>query len=233
MHNVLSFSNVTKCFSSGDGEITAIQDIDFELGAGMTCALLGPSGSGKTTLLSLAAGLDDPTSGSVAFEGTDWRRLNEDQRAAVRLERVGFVFQSFQLIGTLNAVENVAVSMELLGRRDALIKSGEILARVGLGHRLHHYPSQLSGGEQQRVAIARAFANNPTVLFADEPTGNLDHATAGVIIDLLFDLNREYKTTLFLVTHDRDLASRCAMTLRLKGGKIDGDIKSARAGGLP
>ena len=231
MHNVLSFSTVTKCFSSVDGLVTAIEDISFELAAGMTCALLGPSGSGKTTLLSLAAGLDDPTSGSVTFEDIDWKKLDEDQRARVRLERSGFVFQSFQLLATLNAIENVTVPMELLGRRDAMARGADVLERVGLGHRLHHYPSQLSGGEQQRVAIARAFANNPSILFADEPTGNLDHATATRVIDLLFDMNREYGTTLFLVTHDRELAARCSLTLRLRGGRLESEPVTTRKAG--
>lgn len=221
MNSVLSFSNVTKCFDAADGAVTAIQDVTFNLPRGATCALLGPSGSGKTTLLSLAAGLDDPTSGGVVFDQTDWKTLNEDQRAGIRLRKSGFVFQSFQLLGTLNAQENVAVPMELLGKSDAMNHAREVLERVGLGHRLHHYPSQLSGGEQQRVAIARAFINDPTVLFADEPTGNLDHATAAKVVDLLFSMNRERGTTLLLVTHDQDLAARCAITLRLKAGQID------------
>jgi len=226
MNNVLSFSHVTKSFESVDGLVTAIRDVSFELRRGTTCALLGPSGSGKTTLLSMAAGLDDPTSGDVQFDRVSWKTLNEDQRARVRLEKSGFVFQSFQLLGTLNALENVAVPMELLKKSGAMLRSRDVLERVGLGHRLHHYPSQLSGGEQQRVAIARAFANDPAVLFADEPTGNLDHATATRVIDLLFDMNRERGTTLLLVTHDQDLAKRCGVTLRLKAGSLDESFSS-------
>jgi len=218
--NILSFTSVSKRFRSADGEVSAVEDISLTLDAGATCALLGPSGSGKTTLLSLAAGLDDPTDGSVALDTVDWKTLNEDQRARRRLEKTGFVFQSFQLMNTLNALENVQVPMELMGRRDAAARGREVLERVGLGHRLHHYPSQLSGGEQQRVAIARAFANQPAILFADEPTGNLDHATAVKVIDLLFDMNREHGTTLLLVTHDRELAARCSRTLELKAGRL-------------
>jgi len=228
MNTILSFSQVTKSFDSADGVVTAIHGITFELPRGATCALLGPSGSGKTTLMSLAAGLDDPTSGDVQFDQVAWKTLNEDQRARMRLEKSGFVFQSFQLLGTLNALENVAVPMELLNRPDALSRSREVLERVGLGHRLHHYPSQLSGGEQQRVAIARAFANHPMVLFADEPTGNLDHATATRVIDLLFEMNRERGTTLLLVTHDQELAARCAVTLRLKAGRLDESVSTPR-----
>jgi len=217
---ILDFDTVAKRFSSADGLVTAVEDISFSLSPGSTCALLGPSGSGKTTLLSLAAGLDDPSSGRIVLGGVDWQTLNEDQRARRRLETTGFVFQSFQLMNTLNAIENVQVPLELLGRRDAAAVGRDVLDRVGLAHRLHHYPSQLSGGEQQRVAIARAFANRPSILFADEPTGNLDFATAGQVIDLLFEINREHGTTLLLVTHDRELAARCGMTLRLKAGRL-------------
>ena len=217
---ILAFNGVAKRFSSTDGQVTAVEDISFALPPGATCALLGPSGSGKTTLLSLAAGLDDPTSGRVILGGVDWQTLDEDQRARRRLETTGFVFQSFQLMNTLNALENVQVPMELLGRRDAAAVGRDVLSRVGLAHRMHHYPSQLSGGEQQRVAIARAFSNRPSILFADEPTGNLDFATAQQVIDLLFEMNREHGTTLLLVTHDRELAARCGVTLRLKAGRL-------------
>lgn len=220
MTNVLSFSHVTKQFASVDGPVTAVEDISFDLQAGSSAALLGPSGSGKTTLLSLAAGLDDPTQGSVRLNGSDWTSDPEDARARRRLSTIGFVFQSFQLLNTLNALENVMVPLELLGRRDARDKASELLRRVGLDHRMHHYPSQLSGGEQQRVAIARAFANEPTLLFADEPTGNLDRATAGRIVDLLFEMNRECGTTLLLVTHDRSLADQCGRILALKAGRL-------------
>ncbi|MGA1192913.1 MAG: ABC transporter ATP-binding protein [Kiritimatiellia bacterium] len=220
MNNVLTFEQVSKRFPSADGGVTAVEGISFSLAAGSTVALLGPSGSGKTTLLSLAAGLDDPSEGTVKLNGADWRLQNEDARARRRLETVGFVFQSFQLLNTLTAIENVMVPVELLGRNHAHERGGELLERVGLGHRLHHYPGQLSGGEQQRVAIARAFANDPAALFADEPTGNLDRANAGRIMDLLFDMNRERGTTLLLVTHDRELAARCQHTLELKGGRL-------------
>jgi putative ABC transport system ATP-binding protein len=218
--NILVFDGVSKRFPSADGVVTAVEGVSFALARGSTCALLGPSGSGKTTLLSLAAGLDDPTEGRVALAGAAWQGLDEDQRAARRLAETGFIFQSFQLLSTLTAIENVQVPLELLDRRDAAAVARDVLERVGLGHRLHHYPSQLSGGEQQRVAIARAFANRPSILFADEPTGNLDHATAAQIVDLLFAMNREHGTTLLLVTHDRELAARCAQTLRLKGGRL-------------
>ncbi len=220
MKTVLSFSGVSKSFPSADGTVTAVASIDLTLEAGTTAALLGPSGSGKTTLLSLAAGLDDPTEGQVCFRDASWATMDEDARARQRLEQVGFVFQSFQLLNTLNALENVLVPLELLGRDDATARAEELLDRVGLAHRLHHYPSQLSGGEQQRVAIARAFANDPAILFADEPTGNLDHGNAGRIVDLLFAMNRERGTTLLLVTHDRDLAARCRQTLQMKGGRL-------------
>jgi putative ABC transport system ATP-binding protein len=222
---VLAFDAVTKSFPSIDGTVTAVDRVSFALPRGATCALLGPSGSGKTTVLSLAAGLDDPTAGAVRFDGMAWSDFDEDARARLRLERLGFIFQSFQLLGTLNALENVAVPLELLGRRDALERAKDGLERVGLGHRLRHVPTHLSGGEQQRVAIARAFVNRPSVLFADEPTGNLDGATAARVIDLLFELNREYQTTLLLVTHDKELAARCGQTLRLRGGRIEGDAE--------
>lgn len=229
MHNLLEFNGVSKCFPSLDGPVTAVDGIDFKLAVGASAALLGPSGSGKTTLLSLAAGLDDPTSGSVRLGGVDWKQDHEDGRAARRLSSVGFVFQSFQLLATLNALENVMVPLELLGRKDAADRAAGLLERVGLQHRLHHYPSQLSGGEQQRVAIARAFANDPQILLADEPTGNLDRVTAGRVVDLLFELNRERGATLLLVTHDRDLALRCSQTLELKDGRM---VKPVRVGGV-
>jgi len=233
METVLSFAGVAKRFSSPDGPVTALDAIDFALAPGSRCALLGPSGSGKTTLLSLAAGLDDPTSGRIALLGSDWAGLNEEERARVRREKTGFVFQSFQLMGTLNALENVMVPLELMRRRQARETAREVLDRVGLSHRLSHYPSQLSGGEQQRVAIARAFANRPEILFADEPTGNLDAENASRIVNLLFELNREHQTTLLLVTHDRDLAGRCQRTLELKGGRLIADSQHAATGNGP
>ncbi len=220
MSTVLSFHQVTKCFPSADGEITAVDHISFALAPGATVALLGPSGSGKTTLLSLAAGLDDPTRGSVCLDGVDWKSEPEDARARRRLQSLGFIFQSFQLLNTLNALENVMVPVELMGRNHARDRARDLLNRVGLEERMHHYPSQLSGGEQQRVAIARAFANEPSMLFADEPTGNLDRANAARIVDLLFAMNRERGTTLLLVTHDRELAARCSQTLELKAGRL-------------
>lgn len=220
MNKIIELAQVTKIFISADGPVTAIVDINLVLRAGEAAALLGPSGSGKTTILSLAAGLDNPTSGQVRFRDVDWARMNEEQRARERLQSIGFIFQSFQLIGTLTAIENVVVPLELQGMPDAMIRGTELLNRVGLGHRLHHYPTQLSGGEQQRVAIARAFSNRPAVLFADEPTGNLDRSTAGKISDLIFELNREAGTTLLMVTHDRELASRCGRIFELHGGRL-------------
>jgi len=222
MNKVIEFSSVTKTFRSVDGPVTAVEGINLALRAGQTAALLGPSGSGKTTILSLAAGLDDPTTGQVRFRETDWQSLSEEKRASARLQSIGFIFQSFQLIGTLTAVENAMVPLELLGAPDAWQRGTELMGRVGLGHRLHHYPSQLSGGEQQRVAIARAFSTRPAVLFADEPTGNLDRATAHKVSDLIFDLNRESGTTLLMVTHDRELASRCGQLFELKDGRLLG-----------
>ena len=220
MSKIVEFFSVTKAFAAADGPVTAISDISMVLNRGESAALLGPSGSGKTTILSLASGLDDPTGGTVHFEGANWLDLSEEQRAKVRLQKIGFIFQSFQLIGTLTALENVIVPLELLGQPDANQRGIDLLSRVGLSHRIHHYPSQLSGGEQQRVGIARAFANNPSILFADEPTGNLDRKTAQKISDLIFELNHESRTTLLLVTHDRELASRCSRIFELQSGKF-------------
>lgn len=218
---MLKVENLTKTFTGNDGrELTVLHDVSFEIGAGETFAIVGPSGSGKTTLLGLCAGLDQATGGSVALNGIALNPLNEDQRAAVRNEHVGFIFQNFQLLPTLTALENVMIPLELQGAVDAFSQASELLARVGLGDRLDHYPSQLSGGEQQRVAMARAFANRPKILFADEPTGNLDEDTGQLVEDLLFQLNSEANTTLVLVTHDLELAGKAGQILRLKGGKV-------------
>jgi len=203
-----------------DGDLTILDDVSFTIERGDAVAIVGASGSGKSTLLSLLAGLDTPSTSSVLLDGAPLSTLDEDGRAKVRGEKVGFVFQSFQLLPTLTALENVMLPLELAGRDDASAKASAILGRVGLGERLDHYPRQLSGGEQQRVAIARAFVAEPAVLFADEPTGNLDSATGALIADLLFDLNAAHGTTLVLVTHDEKLAARCHRRLRLVGGKL-------------
>ncbi|GAL72132.1 ABC transporter ATP-binding protein [Jejuia pallidilutea] len=197
-----------------------MQHISFDVIKGQTFAIVGPSGSGKTTLLGLCAGLDTPNSGNVELCGYNLNTLNEDQRAQLRNREVGFIFQNFQLLPTLTALENVSVSLELQGAKHAAKRGMELLDQVGLADRFHHYPSQLSGGEQQRVALARAFSNTPSILFADEPTGNLDEETGEKVIKLLFDLNKASNTTLVIVTHDLDLANRTQQILRLKGGKI-------------
>jgi len=215
---ILQADRVSKTYRSGSHFLTVLKELTFSLREGATCSIVGPSGSGKTTLLGLCAGLDQASSGSVRIAGRDLGPMNEDQRAAVRNELVGFVFQNFQLIPTLTALENVMVPMELRGNRNARRPAVELLKRVGLGERLDHYPVQLSGGEQQRVALARAFINRPRILFADEPTGNLDPETSERIIDILFELNREAGTALVLVTHDLDLARRTERTIRLKNG---------------
>ncbi|MCS6989292.1 MAG: ABC transporter ATP-binding protein [Chloroherpetonaceae bacterium] len=223
---VLSVKNLTKAYRSGDQTLVALRDVTFALFEGDTCAIVGPSGSGKTTLLALCAGLDRQTSGSVTLCGAKIDELSEDERAKIRNRFVGFVFQNFQLIPTLTALENVLAPLELRGgavnEKDAV----ELLARVGLEHRLHHYPAQLSGGEQQRVAIARAFINRPKILFADEPTGNLDGETSQKVERLLFELNREAKTTLALVTHNLDLARKTERIIRLKNGVVVSDERN-------
>lgn len=217
--SILYAQNLSKVVPSAEGELAILDDVSLSLDKGESLAIVGTSGSGKSTLLGLLAGLDLPSSGEVQLAGHLLGGLDEDQRARVRAENVGFVFQSFQLLDSLNALENVMLPLELHGRRDAQAKATELLDRVGLGARLHHYPRQLSGGEQQRVAVARAFAAEPTVLFADEPTGNLDSHTGATITELLFELNRERGTTLVLVTHDERLAQRCQHLLRLEGGR--------------
>jgi putative ABC transport system ATP-binding protein len=217
---VLRAEGLAKEVSSPEGTLTILDGINLDIARGESVALVGPSGAGKTTLLALLAGLDRPTRGKVWLCGTELTALNEDGRAALRAQRVGFVFQSFHLLQSLSALENVMLPLELAGEAKAAALARETLANIGLGARLGHYPRQLSGGEQQRVAIARAFVTRPEVLFADEPTGNLDSATGERIGQLLFDLNAEARTTLVLVTHQRELAERCDRTIQLVGGRI-------------
>jgi putative ABC transport system ATP-binding protein len=219
--------DLTKEYRSGEHRLVVLRDVTFTIPQGAFVAIVGPSGSGKTTLLGLLAGLDTATRGQVLFDGADLTAMDEDQRARLRGEKVGFVFQSFQLISTLTALENVQVPLELRGEDGAAERARELLDRVGLGDRLDHFPTQLSGGEQQRVAIARAFANSPRVLFADEPTGNLDSDTGGRIVELLESLNRESGSTIVLVTHDSVLAQRAARTIRLADGSIIADTEAA------
>ncbi len=218
---------LTKSFRSGDRTLTVVRDVSFTVPERAFVAIVGPSGSGKTTLLGLLAGLDTPTSGTVVLDGIDLSALTEDERARLRGEKVGFVFQSFQLIPTLTALENVQVPLELRGDRRAGVRARELLRRVGLADRADHLPAQLSGGEQQRVALARAFANAPRVLFADEPTGNLDSATGERIIGLIDELNREAGTTVVLVTHDPALAQRAGRIIRLSDGAVVDDTELA------
>ncbi|PRX44372.1 ABC transporter ATP-binding protein [Salegentibacter salegens] len=220
MAKILNVRNLEKSYSSGSKKLKVLQDINFEVEEQKTFAIVGPSGSGKTTLLGLCAGLDRPDSGTIDLCGSELSTLDEDERALLRNQHIGFVFQDFQLLPTLTALENVAVPLELQGNRDASKIGKELLEKVGLGDRIHHYPSQLSGGEQQRVALARAFSTRPSVLFADEPTGNLDAETGEKVEELLFDLNKEAGTTLIIVTHDTELAAKTQHILKLKGGKI-------------
>ena len=223
---MLKVERLTKTYATAAGPLTVLREVAFSIEAGAMLAVVGPSGSGKTTLLGLCAGLDQPTAGTVTLNGTELGRLTEDERALVRNDCVGFVFQSFQLIPTLTALENVLVPLELRGGHDGLAEARELLARVGLEDRLDHYPVQLSSGEQQRVALARAFINRPKILFCDEPTGNLDDDNARVMLDLVFGLNRERGTTLVLVTHNHELARRCSRIIRLRGGAVVGDEKA-------
>jgi putative ABC transport system ATP-binding protein len=220
---ILHCQSLSRTYRSGDRDLTVLKDITFHLEQGEFLAILGPSGSGKTTLLGLLAGLDQPTGGSVHLDGKPLGSLTEDQRARLRAEKIGFVFQSFHLIPTLTAQENVQVPLELLGDADSRPRARMLLERVGLSGREHHYPAQLSGGEQQRVALARAFSIRPKLLFADEPTGNLDAGTGGTIIQLMTELNHEVGTTLVLVTHDLDLASRAHRTIHLADGRVVAD----------
>ena len=224
---VLSVRDLAKAYPSGGGSLTVLDGVSFDVRPGETLAIVGPSGSGKTTLLGLCAGLDRPTRGTVRLAGVDLGGLDEDARAALRAEHVGFVFQSFRLLPTLTALENVAVPLELRGERGAADAARDILGRVGLADRTGHYPSQLSGGEQQRVAIGRAFAGRPALLFADEPTGNLDEATGATVERLLFRLNAEAGTALVIVTHDLELAARCQRRVRLRGGRVVSDGEAA------
>jgi len=220
LEGTLTAQSLGKRVRLPDHELTILKDVSFAIRPGEAVAVVGASGSGKSTLLSLLAGLDVPSEGSVSLDGTILSTLDEDGRAKIRGEKVGFVFQSFQLLPALTALENVMLPLELRGDRDALAPSRQILERVGLGERLEHYPRQLSGGEQQRVALARAFVTRPALLFADEPTGNLDTETGRAIIDLLFELNAQSGTTLVLVTHDERIAERCGRVLRLAGGRL-------------
>ena len=218
---IIAVERITKQVQDSTGTLTILHEIDFQLPARQSVAIVGASGSGKSTLLSIIAGLDTPTTGRVRLAGADLFAMDEDQRAAVRAEKVGFVFQSFQLLGNLTALENVMLPLELQGRADARVLATDMLKRVGLGERLRHYPKVLSGGEQQRVALARAFVVQPAVLLADEPTGSLDHATGERVMELMFELNREAGTTLVLVTHDRGIAARCDRQLRIEAGRVD------------
>jgi len=217
---VLEARSLRKQVTSPEGMLTILDDVSLAVGAGETVAIVGASGAGKSTLLALLAGLDEPSAGSVWLEGTELSALDEDGRAAMRARHVGFVFQSFHLVPSLTAHENVMLPLELAGRRDARAAARTVLEQVGLGPRLGHYPRQLSGGEQQRVAIARAFVTRPAVLFADEPTGNLDTATGARVIELLFDLNAANGTTLVLVTHDREIAARCGRVIEMDAGRL-------------
>src|SRR6185369_8153524 len=220
MLSIIETKDLTKVYRSGESDLTVLDRVSFEIKAATTCAIVGPSGSGKSTLLALCAGLDQPSSGSVKLIGTDLNELNEDERARVRNEHVGFVFQNFQLIPTLTALENVTVPMELRGDRSARALGLDLLRRVGLGERSDHYPAQLSGGEQQRVALARAFINRPKILFADEPTGNLDAETSQGVIEIMLELNRNAGTALVLVTHDPEVARVTERTIRLRNGEM-------------
>lgn len=223
---LLAAENLTKSYRSGDHDLVVLDSVSFEAEQGSRLAIMGPSGSGKTTLLGLCAGLDVPSAGTVSLMGFKLNAMNEDDRAYLRNQYTGFVFQNFQLLSTLTALENVMVPLELRGTRNVGPKAKALLDRVGLGERLHHYPSQLSGGEQQRVAIARAFITEPKILFADEPTGNLDEENAKQVVELLFGINGESKTTLVLITHNPELARLADRILEMKGGKVVSDRRS-------
>jgi len=226
MTKILKIHELEKIYTSGSKKLTVLNNITFEVEKGSVFSIVGPSGSGKTTLLGLCAGLDYPSNGSIELCGSNLQALDEDERAQLRNKEVGFIFQNFQLLPTLTALENVIVPLELQGAKNAASVGMELLQKVGLADRSHHYPSQLSGGEQQRVALARAFSNKPSILFADEPTGNLDEETGEKVIQLLFELNKEAGTTLVIITHDLDLANRTQQILRLKGGKIVSNEKT-------
>ncbi|MCF0056186.1 ABC transporter ATP-binding protein [Dyadobacter sp. CY356] len=223
MNTILNLDQVSKIYQSGSRSLTVLDNISFSVEAGSTMSIVGPSGSGKTTLLGLCAGLDRSTSGKVELHETRLDGLSEDQLAAVRNKYVGFIFQNFQLMPTLTALENVMVPLELRGEKNIKPRALDLLDKVGLADRSHHYPTQLSGGEQQRVSLARAFSNKPQILFADEPTGNLDAETSEKVVKLLFDLNKEAGTTLVVVTHDLELAAKTQRIIKIKGGKIISD----------
>ena len=225
--SIISVEHVCKSVTDSTGTLQILRDIDFALKAKETAAIVGASGSGKSTLLSIVAGLDTPTSGTVRLAGQDLFAIDEDDRAALRAQKVGFVFQSFQLLGNLTALENVMLPLELADRKDARTAATEMLGRVGLSQRLHSYPKVLSGGEQQRVALARAFVVHPAVLLADEPTGSLDFATGEKIMELMFDLNREQGTTLVLVTHDKSIAARCDRRITIEAGQVVPELVAA------
>lgn len=226
MSKILKIHELEKTYTSGSKNLTVLTHISFEIEQGSIFSIVGPSGSGKTTLLGLCAGLDHPSAGDIELCGVNLKDLDEDKRAQLRNKEVGFIFQNFQLLPTLTALENVIVPLELQGEKNAVKVGMELLEKVGLLDRSHHYPSQLSGGEQQRVALARAFSNKPSILFADEPTGNLDEETGEKVIQLLFQLNQEAGTTLVIITHDLDLANRTEQILRLKGGKVMSNEKT-------
>jgi putative ABC transport system ATP-binding protein len=227
MSSILRVQSLTKAYQSGNRTLTVLDNVSFDLQAGDTFSIVGPSGSGKTTLLGLCAGLDRASSGNVYLNNVQLDNLSEDQRAQVRNQYVGFIFQNFQLMPTLTALENVMVPMELRGEKGVSKRALELLDRVGLAARQHHYPTQLSGGEQQRVSLARAFSNQPKILFADEPTGNLDTETSEKVVNLIFELNREKGTTLVLVTHDLELAAKTGRIIRIKGGSVVSDTITA------
>lgn len=223
MNQILEVTDLTKSFITGDKTLTVLDNISFSIQEGDSISVVGPSGCGKTTLLGLCAGLDTPTAGTVTLDGIKLNALSEDDRAYVRNKNVGFIFQNFQLLPTITAIDNVMVPLELRGEKGLHKQAKELLGRVGLGDRTDHYPAQLSGGEQQRVAIARAFFSTPKIMFADEPTGNLDEETANTIANLLFEINREAGTTLILVTHNMELAENTDRILQLKGGQLIAD----------
>ena len=226
---ILNVEHLSKVFKSGEKDINVLTDVSFAVEPGNTCAIIGPSGSGKTTLIAICAGLERPSSGSVRFGGVALHEASEAELDRLRNQSIGFIFQNFQLLPSLTALENVMVPAEIRGENHARSRAGDLLKQVGLESRLQHYPVQLSGGEQQRVAIARAFINRPKILFADEPTGNLDADTASEIIELIFDLNATRGTTLILVTHDRDLTPRANRAIRLRGGRVLADIDMAQS----
>jgi putative ABC transport system ATP-binding protein len=226
LETILNIQNLNKTYKSAGRVLTVLDDINFSISTGSTNAIVGPSGSGKTTLLGLCAGLDSASSGIVELYGIGLGNLGEDNRAQVRNQYVGFIFQNFQLLPTLTALENVMVPLELRGEKNIKARSQELLDKVGLADRGHHYPAQLSGGEQQRVSLARAFSNSPKILFADEPTGNLDAETSEKVVKLIFDLNREAGTTLVLVTHDLELAAKTHRIIKIKGGKLVADERT-------